>query len=95
MTIEQEYSELGFTNRFMFGKIMRDETKAKPFLEEVLGIKIHHIEYVEREKDLDVQAGSHGIRMDLYVDDGKTIYEGLLVVLDEGILQTSNVELIN
>ncbi|MBO4808328.1 MAG: Rpn family recombination-promoting nuclease/putative transposase [Lachnospiraceae bacterium] len=86
-TFEQEYSELGFSNKFMFGRIMRDADRAKPFLEEILGIKIHHIEYVDREKDMDVNPDSHGIRMDLYVDDGKTIYNCEMQSRNDGNLR--------
>lgn len=68
------YSDLGFSNKFMFGNIMRDPTKAKPFLEEILGFPIHHIEYIEKEKEIETQPDSHGIRMDIYVNDGSTIY---------------------
>lgn len=85
--LEKEYSELGFSNKFMFGKIMRDERRAKPFLEEILGFPIHHIEYIEREKDVDVNVDSHGIRTDIYVDDGHTIYDCEMQTQNKGDLR--------
>ena len=52
MTQIQKYEELGFTNDFMFCKIMQDKNICKPFLEEILGIKIDHIEYLEPQLSL-------------------------------------------
>ena len=45
MTAIQKYEELGFTNDFMFSRIMQDQKICKPFLEMILDIKIDHIEY--------------------------------------------------
>lgn len=69
-----EYEKLGISNDFMFGKIMQDETICKPFLEELLGFKILHIEYLEAQKTIDLKADARSVRFDIYVDDGKTIY---------------------
>ena len=49
MTAIQKYEELGFTNDFMFSRIMQDKKICKPFLEMILGIKIDHIEYLESQ----------------------------------------------
>lgn len=68
------YEELGISNDFMFGRIMMDEKICKPFLEKLLGIKIDHIEYLEPQKSVNLKFDAHSIRLDIYVDDGKTIY---------------------
>lgn len=47
------YEKLGLANDFMFGKIMQSERYCKPFLEQLLGISIDRIEYVERQKVID------------------------------------------
>lgn len=70
----EEYSKLGIANDFMFGKILQDPALCKPFLEVILRIKIDHIEILERQKSVDEKIDIHSIRMDIYVDDGKTIY---------------------
>ena len=75
MATMQRYEELGFTNDFMFCKIMQDKKICKPFLEAILGIKIDHIEYLEPQKTIDIKIDAKGIRLDIYVDDGKVIYD--------------------
>ena len=75
MTQIQKYEELGFTNDFMFCKIMQDKNICKPFLEEILGIKIDHIEYLEPQKTIDLKVDAKSVRLDIYVDDGKTVYD--------------------
>lgn len=69
-----EYSELGFSNNFMFGKLMENPERCKRFLEQILGLRIQNIKYVEKEKTLEEKYDGRGIRLDIYVDDGKTIY---------------------
>ena len=70
-----KYEELGLSNDFMFGKIMRDEKICKPFLERLLGFKIHHIEYLEPQKAVDLKPDAKSVRFDIYVDDGGTVYD--------------------
>lgn len=68
------YKDLGISNDFLFGRIMMEEKICKPFLETLLGIKIHHIEYLEPQKTVNLKIDAHSVRFDIYVDDGKTIY---------------------
>lgn len=68
------YEKLGLANDFMFGKIMQSERYCKPFLEQLLGISIDRIEYVERQKVIDEKVDGRSIRLDIYVEDGRTIY---------------------
>ena len=69
-----DYSQLGFSNKFMFGKLMENDERCRRLLEQILGFKIHHIEKLEREKTIDEKYDGHGIRLDIYVEDGKTVY---------------------
>lgn len=69
-----KYEELGISNDFMFGRIMQDPKICKPFLERILGISIHHIEYIEPQKAIDLKVDARSVRLDLYVEDGTTVY---------------------
>ena len=68
------YKDLGISNDFLFGRIMMEEKICKPFLETLLEIKIHHIEYLEPQKTVNLKIDAHSVCFDIYVDDGKTIY---------------------
>ena len=69
-----EYSTLGIANDFMFGHVMSDPELCKEFLQQILNIKIDHVEMLESQKSISDKIDAHGIRLDIYVDDGKTIY---------------------
>ncbi len=72
---KKKWEQLTFADDFMFGKIMVNPDICKGVLERILGIEIERIEYVERQKSLDVDYDAKSIRMDVYVKDGKgTIY---------------------
>ena len=79
---EIDYSKVGIDDNFMFGYIMKDEKRCKPFLEQILDIKIDHIEYMEKEKDVDLSKISHSVRLDIYVEDSKTVYNCEMQVKD-------------
>ena len=70
----RDYSELGISNDFMFGKIMENEERCRVFLEQILNIRIDHIENLDRQKTIDEKIDAHGVRLDIYVEDGKTVY---------------------
>lgn len=44
-------------------------------LEQILDIRIHHIKYVERQKTIDEKIDGRSVRLDIYVDDGETVYD--------------------
>lgn len=70
-----DFNEVGFSNNFMFGKIMEKPERAKAFLEQILGFDIDHVEYLEREKQVDERYDGRSIRMDIYASDGKNVYD--------------------
>lgn len=70
-----EYSQLGISDNFMFGLIMQEPERCRRFLEQILGFPIEHIEYVEREKSVEEKIDAHGIRLDIYAEDGRAIYD--------------------
>ena len=61
--------ELPLKNDFMFGQVMRNPEICKLFLEELLGMKIDRIEYIENQKEISDSYAHHGIRLDVYVRD--------------------------
>ena len=54
---------------YMFGAVMRDKVNLKPLLEYILNVKIIDIDFVEPQKTEKEGYSSHGIRLDLYVQD--------------------------
>ena len=63
--------ELTLMDDYMFAAVMRDEMNLKPLLEYILKVKIVGIEFIEPQKTEKEGYGSHGIRLDLYVQDDK------------------------
>lgn len=64
-------SELPLHSDFMFGQVMRSTEICKLFLEELLGITIQHIKFIDQQKDLSDSYEYHGIRLDVYLKDEK------------------------
>lgn len=73
----KEYSELTFTDDFMFCKIMSTNLDlCREVLELILDIKIARLELAESQKTVDITALSKSIRLDVYVeDDENTVYD--------------------
>jgi predicted transposase/invertase (TIGR01784 family) len=71
------FEELTITNRFMFSIVFSRKEIAKPFLEAILGIKIHELKEPEPEKTIDVSPVSKGVRYDVFTKevgpDGETL----------------------
>ena len=66
---------LTLADRFLFFKVMQDGELCKRLLEIILGVEIERIEYLEGEKTIEVFRESKGIRLDIYVRDGRfTVY---------------------
>ncbi len=73
----KNYEELKFTDDFMFCKILSSDLKlCRELLELVLNIKIKKLAPPVSQKTVDYAYGSHGIRLDVYIDDEKgTVYD--------------------
>ena len=81
------FEDLTIADDFMFGAVMSEEKNLKPLLEYILNIKIDHISYPERQKVIDVNYESKGIRLDVYCEDDKnTVYSVEMQVADKGNL---------
>ena len=63
------FEQLTITNKFMFAMVFSHREIAKPFLEAVLGIKIHELREPEPEKTIDVSPVSKGVRFDVFVKE--------------------------
>ena len=64
-------SELPLHSDFMFGQVMRSTEICKLFLEELLGITIQRIKFIDQQKNLSDSYEYHGIRLDVYLKDEK------------------------
>ena len=63
------FEQLPITDRFMFAMVFSHKEIAKPFLEAVLGIKIHELRDPEPEKTIEVNPISKGVRFDVFVKE--------------------------
>lgn len=71
----KDFDELTITDDFMFGAVMSDSKRCKPLLEYILGIRINRVEYIEKQKTIDLEYASKGVRLDLHViDDKENVY---------------------
>ena len=69
------FEELTFHDDFMFGLVMQDRELCREALECLLGIRISRVEYSEPQKTIAPLYTAHGIRLDVYVEDGSTVYD--------------------
>ncbi len=72
-----KWEELGISNDFLFGKVMQDADLCKELLQRILpDLDIDHVEYPELQKAIKEDYEAKGIRLDVYVNDGKgTVYD--------------------
>ena len=69
------WEEIGISNDFMFGKVMRDPELCRELLETILEIRIDHVEYPEEQKTINLAADARSVRLDVYVKDNEgTVY---------------------
>ena len=69
------FEDLTFHDDFMFGLVMQDTEICRKVLECLMGIKIKKISFPEPQKAFEPFYSSHGIRLDVYVQDENTIYD--------------------
>ncbi len=74
--IKDNWEELGLSNDFLFGKIMRDPEICKGVLQRILPqLSIERIEYPELQKEIKEDIDARSVRLDVYVrDDRDTVY---------------------
>lgn len=73
----KEYDELKFTDDFLFCKVLENnEDLCRELLELILGKKIHRINYLAKQKVIDITSDGKGIRLDVYLeDDENTVFD--------------------
>lgn len=72
-----KWEELSISNDFLFGKVMQDAELCKELLQRILpDLDIDHVEYPELQKAIKEDFDAKGVRLDVYVNDGKgTVYD--------------------
>ncbi len=73
----KEYDELLFTDDFLFCKVLENnEELCRELLELILGKKIRKINYLAKQKVIDITSDGKGIRLDVYLeDDENTVFD--------------------
>lgn len=71
----EKWEKLTITDDFIFAKVMRDKTICQEVLERLLQIKISDIVYLEEQKTVDIAFDAKSVRLDVYVEDGKRIFD--------------------
>ena len=71
------WEDLGIENDFLFGKVMQDPALCEELLQRILpDLRIDHVEYLELQKSIRLDADAKSVRLDVYVKDKKgTIYD--------------------
>lgn len=73
----KQFQDLGFSDSFMFGKVMEDPALCRRVLETLLQTEIGELSTPLREKEVKITKGGKAIRLDVFAkstDDG-TIYD--------------------
>ena len=69
MNYLKPWEELTIQDDFIFQHVMRNPEICTHFLEELLGLKIKKITYMQLEQTVELRLASKGVRFDLYVED--------------------------
>ena len=68
------WSELTFSDNYIFCKVMLNEDLCKKFIEILLGITVSRIEYLNTENQIENYYEGRGIRMDVFVKDSERVF---------------------
>lgn len=84
--IAKNWEEIGISNDFLFGKIMRNPKLCKELLERILpDIEIDHVEYPETQKTILPDVNEKSVKLNLYINgDDKTVYDLEMQVVNTG-----------
>ena len=66
---EEAYSNLSFSDDFIFGKVMQDKRLSIPLLKLLTGNDITDVEFIEVQKQIKITYDSKGTRYDVYLED--------------------------
>jgi len=71
-SIKTNWDEIGISNDFLFGKIMRDPELCKELMQRILPmLDIRRVEYPELQKTIRQNVDARSVRLDVYVNDDK------------------------
>lgn len=75
--IKLNWDEVGISNDFLFGKVMRNAELCKELLQRILPeLEIDHVEYPELQKGIKPDIDAKSVRLDVYIkDDKNTVYD--------------------
>ena len=75
MTISpEEYKKrVRFTDDFFFGRLMQDKKLCRQLAEVLLGLKVENVEFHETQRALRREKHSHGIQLDVMLEDSKQV----------------------
>lgn len=77
INLEKSWENIGISNDFLFGKLMRQYPGlCKKLLQRILpGLAIDHIEILETQKNIDQDVDARSVRLDVYLsDDRERVY---------------------
>lgn len=82
--IKDNWKELGISNDFLFGKIMRNPNLCKELLQRIFPqLDIDYVEYPETQKSIKEDADARSVRLDVYVkDDKNSVYDIEMQITD-------------
>lgn len=69
--MRNNFEDIGISDDFMFGTVMRKPEYCKPFWETVLGIPIEKVVYPSSQKVIDLKSDARSVRLDVYAADEK------------------------
>ena len=75
MTSIKKWETLTLADDFIFCRVLTNEEVCKALLEQMLNIKIDHLEYLQSQQTIDVTLASKGIRLDVYVKDSTRVFD--------------------
>ena len=73
---ERKFEELKFTDDYMFCKILTENKDiCKEVVRLILGCDVKEVVYPDLQKSIEITSDGKGIRLDVYLEDGKTVYD--------------------
>ena len=88
LTPQQKWENIGLSNDFIFGKVMQNSELCLQLLQRIFPqMNIERIEYPELQKTFKADIDSHGIRLDVYVqDEHNRVFDVEMQAVDTGEL---------
>ena len=72
----KKYSELGFTDDFLFCKILQEDPEfCKEVVETILDVKIRKIIQLDKQQMIEKTPDGRGVRLDVYLEGDSAVYD--------------------